>query len=281
MADKNKKNPETVIFNDGEDLARKVKDYKGYSQFTLTTITDPNPLKKSRGTTLDSDEQPVYEKGTGFAEIFGCKNTEILKTAKRFASFGYIFGKTVSNRMLKEMGAKIDDVEGSVKIVDIQRINSAGDLVSVDDIETDENGNKKLTHKLPWGRWWDDSKTVILHTPKGADKELKYIRVSYLNANYRKGISIFHDKDGKEIKGIKREVLKKDFLKIRSEGSSVIYLVLSNGNRLEVKKPIVNNFQANNIMEMRIDGKRLVHRSVIASENINRDDDAEPTAQVA
>ena len=205
--------PQTVIFNDGEHLAQLLKDFNGYSQFTLVTITEPNVTKKARGNINPDD------KGRPFADFF--KGT-IYKTAKRYASLGYNYEKSVTNRLAKE--------------------------------GKDEASEEFEAMPLPWGAWWDGSKVVLIH------KDVFYIRITYLNANGAATKYIYHYDDGEEITGDLLEILKKDFLDLKKSSSR-------QGTDDEI---IVNSIKAENIMEMRVGGKRLVHRSVIAREKMNK-----------
>lgn len=199
--------PQTIVFNDGKHLAEILKNFNGYSQFTLVTITEPKCTKKSRGI--------KSEKGTPFDQLFKGK---IYKTAKRFASLGYDYQKSVNTRLEKE---------GK---------------------EADFNARE-----LSWGHWWDDSKVVLTH------KDQFYIRITYLNANGAASKYIYHYDDGEEITGDLLEILKYDFLDKKPERTR-------QGTDDAV---IVNSIKAENIMEMKVWGKRLVHRSVIARERLN------------
>lgn len=205
--------PEVVVFNDGDHLAQILKDFKGYSQFTLVTITEPNCTKKARGNVNPAD------KGRPFSDFFKGK---IYKTAKRYASLGYDYEKSVQNRLAKE---------------------------GKDDAAAEFEGQS-----LPWGDWWDGSKVVLKHHDKF------YIRITYLNANGAATKYIYHYDDGDEITGDDLEILKKDFLPLKKSDSR-------QGTDDEI---MVNSIKAENIMEMRVGGKRLVHRSVIAREKMNK-----------
>jgi len=199
--------PQTIVFNDGKHLAEILKDFNGYSQFTLVTITEPKCTVKSRGI--------KSEKGTPFGQLFKGK---IFKTAKRYASLGYDYEKSVNARLEKE--GKESDFDA---------------------------------RSLPWGEWWDGSKVVLVH------KDQFYIRITYLNANGAASKYIYHYDDGEEITGELLEILKKDFLppdKSRTRQGTDDAVV-------------VNSIRAENIMEMRVWNKRLVHRSVIARERLN------------
>ena len=83
---------EFITYDNGEGLANLIKDFKGYSQFTLVTITEPKCIKFSRTT------------GAPFESIFKGK---IYKKAIRYASLGYDYEKSVNNRLAKE-GQKKD-----------------------------------------------------------------------------------------------------------------------------------------------------------------------------
>ena len=202
------KDSKTVVFNDGKHLAQILKDFKGFSQFTLITVTQATCNKKARG--------KVAEKNVPFDDIFKGK---IMKTAKRYASLGYDYEKSVNTRLGKEDKEK--------------------------DFEA---------HPLPWGNWWEDSKVVLIH------KDTLYIRITYLNANGKASKEIYHYEDGEEITGDDLDILKLDFLPVKSDRSR-------QGTDNEV---IINSIKAENIMEMRVGGKRLVHRTVIARENMNK-----------
>ena len=81
----------TRVYNNGNELADLLTNYKGSSQFSLVTVTVPRQNKKSRGV--------ITDKGTLFSDLF---KGLVYKTAKRHATIGVSYQNAVNGRLKKE-----------------------------------------------------------------------------------------------------------------------------------------------------------------------------------
>lgn len=103
---------------------------------------------------------------------------------------------------------------------------------------------------LPFGKWMNGSKVIIVHTPKDAIKERYYLRVTYNSANPNK--SELRVNNGKDPLGKEQRKRLHEFLPPKRDDDN------TKSPQGTEKAIVVRTFDLNNVLELKFGGDTFI-----------------------
>jgi len=118
-----------------------------------------------------------------------------------------------------------------------------------------ENAEEWNPQSLPFGQWVEGSKVIIVHTPKDADREHYYLRVTYNSKNSKNNTSELFVNGGKD--KLSEEQIKRlnEFMAPKAEPKTAA----ENSQGLDDEDAItVRTFDLENILELTFGGDTFI-----------------------